>query len=264
MSLRRNNFSQQKPGSRIPKAVCFCLFLLCAQLSFAGTTSDFRAANKLYDEGKFPEAAAAYEKITPKTANVYYNLGNAWFREGKLGLAILNYERARRLTPRDPDVLANLRFAEQRLGVEDVNTPPRAIQRFLHSVVVSHTPTEWGAFELVALWLTLLAVAGCIFLPRAHTAFLVVAIIGFLGFGASAFALGYEAITRHTAPQAVVVIDDSEARFAPLPESTVHFKLAEGTKIVIREDRDQWLLVERADGQQGWVKSDAIVPITPR
>src|SRR5882724_4891553 len=95
--------------------VVILVWLLGLSAVMAAPSGDLKAANQLYDSGKFAEAAAAYEKIEPKTAYVYYNLGNAWFRQGKLGLAILNYERARRLTPRDPDILANLKFAEQRL-----------------------------------------------------------------------------------------------------------------------------------------------------
>ncbi len=113
------------------------VWLLGLSTALAAPGDDFKAANQLYDAGKFAEAAAAYEKIEPKTAHVYYNLGNAWFRENKLGLALLNYARARRLAPRDPDILANLKFAQQRLGVDEINTPPRALQRLLRSVVDS-------------------------------------------------------------------------------------------------------------------------------
>jgi hypothetical protein len=258
MNLSRNSFSLQRSGARIQKGVWSCLLLLCAQLSFAAPADDFKTANKLYDEGKFTEAAGVYERIEPKTAHVFFNLGNAWFRDGKLGLAILNYERARRLAPRDPDILANLKFAEQRLGVDEVNTPPRAAQRLLGSFISSRTSTEWSVFELAALWLTVLAVGGLVFLTKTRTVFFTIALAGFIGFTVSAFALGYETINNRTAPKAIVLSDESEARFAPLTESTVHFKLAEGTKIVVREDRGQWLLVERADGQQGWVKSEAV------
>src|ERR1700690_263593 len=126
MSLSRNNC----------KAIAI-VWLLGLSTALAGPVDDFKAANQLYDASKFAEAAATYEKIEPKTAHVYYNLGNAWFRQNKLGLAILNYARANRLAPRDPDILANLKFAQQRLGVDDINTPPRATQRFLRSVIES-------------------------------------------------------------------------------------------------------------------------------
>jgi len=234
------------------------LWLMVLGTAFATPGDDFKAANKLYDAGKFAEAVAAYEKIEPKTAHVYYNLGNAWFRQGKLGVALLNYERARRLEPRDPDILANLKFAEQRLGVDEVNTPPRAIQRFLRAAITSHTAFEWSAFELMALWLTVLAVGASIFLPKTRTAALVVAAAGFAGFAISTAALGSEVIADRTVPRAIVVVAETEARFAPLTDSTVHFKLVEGTNVGIREDRGQWLFVERADGQQGWVPSESV------
>jgi len=80
--------------------------------------------------------------------------------------------------------------------------------------------------------------------------------------GFSTFALTYQVIGDHAAPQAIVVNGETEARFAPVPDSTVHFRLAEGTRVSIREDRGQWLFVERADGQQGWVKSEAVGRIT--
>jgi hypothetical protein len=237
-------------------------WLLGSSVAVAVPADDFKAANQLYDAGKFTEAAAAYEKIEPKTAHVYYNLGNAWFRQNKLGLAVLNYARARQLAPRDPDILANLKFAQQRLGVDEVNTPPRAMQRFLRSVIESCTASEWSAGELVGLWLLALAIGACVYLPKARTAFQVIAVAGFVVFGFSTFALSYQVISDHIAPQAIVVAGETEAHFAPVPDSTIHFRLAEGTQVAIREDRGQWLFVERADRQQGWVKSEALGRIT--
>ncbi len=101
-----------------------------------------------------------------------------------------------------------------------------------------------------------------VYFPKIRTAFLVIAAAGLIGFGFSAFALGYQVINDHAAPEAVIVAGETEARFAPVADSTVHFRLAEGTQVAIREDRGQWLFVERADGQQGWVKSEALGRIT--
>jgi len=229
--------------------------IICSLLVvFPAFADDFKSANGLYDAGKFADAAAVYEKIEPKSAHVYYNLGNALFRQGKVGLAILNYEQARRLSPRDPDILANLRFAQTKLGVDEVNAPPKAWQRYLRSTVESRTLREWAVYELVGLWLTLLAVGACLYFPKMRTGLLILSVAGFVGFAVSTFAL----VNRRALAEAIVTISDSEARFAPLQDSTVHFRLAEGTKVAIREDRGQWLFVERADGQQGWVKAEAI------
>ena len=242
--------------------ILLVVWLLGLSASFAATSDDFKAANQLYNTGKFAEAAAAYEKIEPKTAHVYYNLGNAWFRQGKLGLAILNYARANRLAPRDPDILANLKFAQQRLGVDDTNPSSHAGQRFLRSVIEHCTADEWSVYELTGLWLLLLAIGACVYFPKTRTAFRVIAMIGLAGFGFSTFALSYQLINDRSAPPAIVVAGETEARFAPVADSTVHFRLPEGARVAIREDRGEWVLVERADGQQGWVKSEAIGRIT--
>jgi hypothetical protein len=238
------------------------VWLFGSLAAFAAPSDDFKAANQLYDTGKFAEAAAAYEKIEPKTAHVYYNLGNAWFRQSKLGLAVLNYARARQLAPRDPDILANLKFAQQRLGVDEINTPPRSLQRLLHSVIDSCTASEWSAGEIGGLWLLALAIGVRVYLPKIRRGVMIIAVASLVGFGLSTFALSYQVINDHTAPLAIVATGETEARFAPVPDSTVHFRLAEGTQVAIREDRGQWLFVERADGQQGWLKSETLGRIT--
>jgi tetratricopeptide (TPR) repeat protein len=221
-------------------------------------SDDFKAANQLYDAGKFSDAVAAYEKLQPKTANLYFNLGNACFRDGQIGRAILNYERARQLSPRDPDVLANLRFARQKLGVDEVNTPSSAWQRFLRSVVFSRTPGEWAAGEVIGLWLVALAIGVGAWTRRARTVMLAATAAGIAWLLATGCALSYQMVAERTAPKAILLANATEARFAPLLDSTVHFHLTEGTEVSIREDRGGWLFVERADGRQGWIKSDGV------
>ena len=74
----------------------------------------FDSANKLYEEGKFAEAVSAYEKLAQSgetSAALYFNLGNAFFKSGQIGRAVAAYRTAEQLTPRDPDVRANLQFA---------------------------------------------------------------------------------------------------------------------------------------------------------
>lgn len=226
--------------------------LLFATMALA--SDDFKSASVLYDGGKYAAAAAAFEQITPKTAAVYFNLGNAHFRLEQLGRAVLDFERARQLSPTDPDILANLRFAEERLGVADVNSPAKPLARFWESLTGSRTIGQWARYEVVGVWLTVALVAGAIWLPRLRTGFVIIAVVagGWLALTAGIL------VCRVTAPpDAIVLNSKTEARFAPLSDATVHFQLGEGTKVCLREDRGQWWLVERADSQQGWIKADA-------
>ena len=231
------------------------LSLLFASVVLA--SDEFQSASGLYDAGKYVEAATVLERITPKTAAVYFNLGNAHFRGDQLGRAVLDFERARQLAPTDPDILANLRFAEERLGVAEVNLSTKPLARFEEAVAGRRTIGQWAHHEVAGLWLTVLLVAGAIWLPRLRTGFVLGAVLAGVGLAVVSGALSYRIIRERTGPMAIVLAQKTDARFAPLADATLHFQLGEGTKICIREDRGQWWLVERADGQQGWIKACA-------
>src|SRR4029453_14353324 len=79
----------------------------------------FFRGNALYADGRYADAAAAYEQILAKgvaSTSTYFNLGNAYLKENQLGRAVLAYERAARLAPGDPDLRANLAFAREQAG----------------------------------------------------------------------------------------------------------------------------------------------------
>jgi len=244
-----------RSGDRRRTVVLFggILSLLFASVALAG--EEFKSASGLYDAGKFADAAAMLERVTPKTAAVFFNLGNAHFRQEQLGRAVLDFERARQLAPTDPDILANLRFAEERLGVAEVNLPAKPLARFGEAVAGRRTIGQWAHYEVAGVWLTVLFVAGAIWLPRLRTGLVLFAVLAGVGLAMAGAALSYRVIGERTGPPVVVLAQKSPARFAPLADATVHFQLSEGTKVCLREDRGHWWLVERADGQQGWIQS---------
>ena len=94
--------------------ICNLLLALCA-LTFA--QSEFDAANAAYAEGRYEQAATIYQSLIDEQpdATLYYNLGNARFKQGELAQAILNYERALRLQPNHKDAQYNLAFAQSRI-----------------------------------------------------------------------------------------------------------------------------------------------------
>ena len=225
--------------------------LILATVVMAG--DEFKLASGLYDAGKYAAAAAVLAQVTPKTAAVFFNLGNAHFRQEQLGRAVLDFERARQLAPTDPDILANLRFAEERLGVAEANSPTRPLARFGEAVASRRTISQWGYYEVAGVWLTVLFVAGAVWLPRLRTGMVLLAALAGVELVMAGAALSYRVIVERTGPPVVVLAQKTPARFAPLADATVHFQLSEGNKVCLRDDRGHWWLVERADGQQGWI-----------
>src|SRR5262245_5392479 len=116
----------------------------------------FDSANKLYEQGKYPEAASAYSQLTQNghaSAPVYFNLGNALFKSGQNGKAIAAYRQAERLSPRDPDIRANLLFARGQ-----TQGPTLSItkwQNWLNRLALN----EWALVTTIAFWTFFLLLA---------------------------------------------------------------------------------------------------------
>ena len=99
---------------RSARRTIFCILsvfaMVASTLSVLAATS-FEQANTLYEQGKFQEAAAVYEGVIKSgraSSAVFFNLGNAYFKDGQLGRALMNYRMSERLDPRDPDVQAKV------------------------------------------------------------------------------------------------------------------------------------------------------------
>lgn len=233
--------------------VLWCL-LATAQLGRADAAAEFEAANKLFEQGKFTDAAAAYEKLLTNgpTAALHFNLGNARFKSGQPGRAIFHYHQALRLTPRDPDIRGNLQFARRSLGA----TMDESLGRQLLRTLTSDEWT-WLAGGALGLWFLLLAVGECLPGKRASFAWLTktcggVALV-FTTLLAAAHAEG------RLAAQAVVAVAEAPVRPGPLAESKVVFSLRDGTEVEVLDAKGDWLQVRASQQRAGWLKRDAIL-----
>ena len=232
------------------------LAIICAALRSAAdekAVTAFDEANKFYAQNKFPEAAAAYEQIIANgsiSPVLYFNLGNARFKAGQIGHAITAYREAEKLSPRDPDLQANLRFARNQ--VQGPTIKPRAWQRWIGSLNLN----EWTLLCSTGFWLMfgLLALRqikpslrdvlkNWIWLCAAGTAMLLVIL---------AIVLPQNAPGRI----AVVTVGDATVRTSPLDESTASFTTHDGAELLVLDHKDDWLQVSDGTQRFGWVKAD--------
>lgn len=227
----------------------------------------FYKGNEQYSSGHFDAAAAAYEGILAagvESPAVYYNLANAYTKSGKLGPAILNYERARRLAPRDPDIRANLRFARDQDGLEPPDLP--LWRQLLFPVAERCSTSELTWLTGLAGDAALVALAVRFLYPPVAVAALRLAVgcgILFLIAGAS---LGDRMLRYEMTASAVVTLPgDTPVRFEPSTDGTTHFVAHEGTLLRLLEERNDWAQVARDDGRRGWIERRALQEVaTPR
>jgi tetratricopeptide (TPR) repeat protein len=227
----------------------------------AFATDSFQEANRLYQEGKYAQAAQAYEDTVKSNPapEVYYNLGNAYFKDQKLGLAILNYERALQLSPRDSDTLANLSYAGRLIDYR-IEDKRNWYARKLNGLLRSFTLAEcW----LAALGAYLIFILG-LFISLLSRRHLIFGTSGALAFGVFLFCL-LPALLKYgelkKGRTAIVTEPQAEVRFGPLPSDRLAFRLVEGLKVSIRDEHSDWYRIELADGQSGWVKRAQVTTV---
>ena len=254
--------STRSPGRWSPLLLALLLAgFLSRGLQAQDAASSFDRANRLYEQGKYSEAAAVYEKIlaTGKScAALYYNLGNAWFKAGRLGRAILSYRRAEWLAPRDPDIRANLRFARGAVAASPTPAPPlweRAVTRF--------TVNEWTSLAAVVFWCWLGLLAVGQWRPALRLAlsrYTLIAGLVWLGC-ATGLALAWQ--DRYSTVTAVVVTREAILRHGPLDESPSLQTLQDGQELSVVDHKGNWLQVTGAARGRGWLRQDQVTLLTP-
>jgi tetratricopeptide (TPR) repeat protein len=231
--------------------VCFAL---CARAS-GDPALAFAEANRLYEQGKFTEAAAAYEGIRASGAvspALLFNLGNAWFKAGETGRAIAAYHEALQLSPRDPDLLANLRFARESVGARRAEP---AWRRGLRSLTLN----EWALLASAALWLWLGMVTVGVLRPGWRSALGVWRRLAFAALFAGVVITVAAWLDRARHPLAVVVAEEAVVRYGPIDESQSHYTLRDGAEVELLDRNGDWFQVRDAQRRTGWVKAAQVV-----
>ncbi len=226
----------------------------------ASPQTTFFHANALYKDGQFTAAAGEYEQLLRSglaSGNVYFNLGNAYFKAGERGKAILHYERARRLMPADPDLDANLAYARSLTGAETCTPPVWERVAFPVAHRMATGQLVWLTSALYTL--LLLGLTGYRVWPRRPRwlAYAAVALATLVVVASTS--LAEQVLSNDWQPQAVVIASsDTPARFEPADNGTVHFALKEGSLVRILAARQGWLQIARCDGRRGWLPKDAV------
>ena len=235
------------------------LWVLLLGLLFAGkvfgadVSADFNAANKLYAEGKFAAAAAAYDKILQTGAvspALWFNYGNAEFKLGQPGRAIAAYRRAELLAPRDDEVRANLDFVRNQV------VGPTLSQSHWSRVAGGLgilTLNEWTVLAAGAFWLTFILLAVRQIRPawrlrlRGLTSGMVVLTI------LSCLGLGGMATIHFSKPVAVIIAAEATARSGPFAEAQDAFEARNGAELSVLNRHATWWQVSDGSGRIGWL-----------
>lgn len=246
--------------------ILFALFfaISISLTATANSANSLKAkADSAYQAQDFPLACALYEALVEESpsADAYYNMGNAFYRQKKVGKAILAYERALWLSPDHEDAHHNLEILRSNLPDRFASKRTSFISQKLAQLIESRSVETWVAWSL--LWAVLtLALA---LLYRIATR-VMLRKIGFFGALATLtlflLATLFAFIQRnafHHNPRAVIITTSAESYSSPTENSNKSRLLHEGTTIsLIERSGKNWLQVELPDGSTTWLKKESI------
>ena len=245
------------------------VWLLLAMICFGSTSAKAVTKNNAdteYQKGNYQQAIRDYEEILKngESAEIYFNLGNAYYRTDNITKAVLNYERARLLSPGDDDINFNLQFARSKT-IDKITPQSEMFFVTWYKSLVNFTSVDnWAKTGILCIVMALLLVLLYLFGPQ-----LMLRKIGF--FGGLAFFVIFllsnlfafqqkQALDNRTG--AIIMAPSVNIKKTPAKNSADQFVLHEGTRVdIIDKGMTDWRCIRVGDGREGWIETKAIEEI---
>ncbi len=253
-----------KPNPILWAVISLLLTTSTLSLKAADSSSDaYQKGNALYEDGKYAQAIRVYLKSIENekfSEELFYNLGNAYFKQENYGNAALWYRRALIFSPRMPEPRQNLRTLKNRVGLLDFESRgiEKSISRFHDSELVS--------LLTVGIWLSLLSLAAARFTKalRPWRILLIISTCLFASLAAASFfALNIYRSRIAVDQRAVITAADAVAQSSPVPDANTVIELPPGSEVRIVNNSGPWQYIDIPGELRGWIRSEAVTPLWP-
>ena len=254
MINRTCTLAKNKLRSFCHSSLSMTLFLLLLSRNLFASEPLLDSAKANYDKGAFTMAIEQYESILSKglsSADLHYNLGNAYFRNGQIGLSILNFEKALKNQPSHENAAFNLELANTKLADKFEAVPEVSFSGLLRGLnkSVSH-----NLISLLGIFF-LLAAAGLFLLGKKNknASFVKLARIGAIT-GFVFTVISWKQLSSVNDYKAGIILMPSANIFSePNEGSTLLFEVHEGTKVEILSESNGWINVKAPNNEIGWI-----------
>ena len=248
------------------KRLRFCLLFMLIISHYLLAQSPVESANEAYIAGDYSSAISEYEAILAEgneSADLHYNLGNAYFRKGSIGKAVLHLEKAKQFNPRDKDILHNLDIVKKSTVDQFEVIPVFFMSQWLQNIQKLLSPNAWAILGLLFLWA---GVFGLILMFRGKDrkirkqGFIVGSIL--LLICILPLSLGFSSARQlNDSERGVLINKVSTMKSAPDPESETILELHEGTSFNILDEIGTWKKIHLSNGEEGWIESNTFEKI---
>jgi tetratricopeptide (TPR) repeat protein len=246
------------------KCGLYLLLLLALPIfSFGDDNALFAKGNQAYAKAQYQQAISAYQQIVDggyRSATVYFNLGDAYYKQGDIASAILYYEKAHKLAPGDDDINANIRFANSKTSDRVEPEPEFFVTRWWDALVLHFSVGTLAVLSVIFFLAGFIGLIGYLFtnsVSLKKLSFCVGVLLIFFGLTAIFFS-NRQVNYFNGQHQAIIFTPAVVVKNTPDAGAKALFIIHEGTKVTIRQTNNGWMEIELPNGNAGWIAvSDA-------
>jgi tetratricopeptide (TPR) repeat protein len=242
------------------------LFLfLCSQITLGFTSGEalkiYHEANIAYQKLDYENSIRLYEQLIKNKSvseEVFYNLGNSYFKSGNFAKAILNYERAKKLDPDDEDINFNLKIASLKVVDKIESVPEIFYKKWINQFSLLFPPNIFSVILIIMVWLFFASAIGYVVVHSIwgkKISFVLLILFLFLTGISAVMAVRSHAIA-HIDQQSIIMSASVYVKSSPDEKGNDLFILHEGTKVDVLDQLNNWKKIRIANGSIGWMKSD--------
>jgi len=221
--------------------------------------------NELYLNGEYEQAVETYVSVLDSgyaSAELYYNLGNAFYKSHNITMALVNYERAHILKPKDKDIMHNLEVAREFVVDRIEVLPEFFLRRAFVGFVKTFDADIWAIMGLATFILALTLLLVYFFSKRIglrRLTFWTAIVFLFLSISTIMFAVQQNSLINHH-NKALIITPSVPIKSSPDETSgTDLFLLHEGTRVTVEDELGDWREVVLSDGNRGWLKESDLI-----
>ena len=240
------------------------IFILGSFSVFSQNPDDLtKEANEAYSRSEYSHAIELYEQLLAldlEAPELYYNLGNAYFKNNLIGRAVLNYERAIRLDPSNENIIHNLNVARSRLIDKVEQRPLLFYETWWRNTYMLQSASGWGITAVIILFFFLSVTSVYLFsrtrgvkMTAFYTGIFLLLLTGL------SFIFAQKQYNRLSAEnEAIIMSPRVSAKSSPSQQSPDLFLVHEGTRVYIRNSIGEWVEIGLTDGNVGWIKKETL------
>lgn len=251
----------RKRYNRLFGSITLLMLLSLPLFSIADdNTSLYEQGNAAYAKGQYEQAARDYQKVVDagyQSVQLYFNLGNAYYRTGDIASCILYYEKAHKLAPNDEDINFNIRYANARTSDKVEQLPEFFVTQWWHHFILFFSVSTLGTLSI----LFMLGGCGLLILYLFSNNYVVKRSSFYTGIVVIVVAIAFVFMASQQEnyfaghQQAIIFSNSVTAKSTPDANGKPLFIVHEGTKVNVLQQNDNWMEVELPNGNAGWISA---------